>query len=203
MAYKFITISRQFGSGGRTIAKKLSEALGYAYYDKEIIDNVAEKSGLSKDYIAERGEHAPGKTVFSYGFEPQGVPGVMNGMNATDYLWSIQRQVIIDIVDSKKPSIIVGRCADYILRDRDDVLNVFIYADNDYRKKRIVEVYGETEVKPEKRLSEKDKKRKANYKYYTNREWGDPTNYALCLNAGLFGIDKCVEMIKAIVDENK
>ncbi len=199
MSIQIITISRQFGSGGRTIAKKVADELGFNYYDKEIIDHVSVETGFSKEYIEERGEHAPGKTILSYGFEPQGVPGIMNGMSAADYLWSIQRQVILKIAEEDKPCVIVGRCADYILKDFDGVFNVFIHADMDFRKERIVKLYGESEKKPEKRLIEKDKKRKTNYKYYTNQEWGDGANYDLCLDSSFFGVDKCAEIICNLV----
>ena len=199
MSIQIITISRQFGSGGRTIAKKVADELGFNYYDKEIIDHVSVETGFSKEYIEERGEHAPGKTILSYGFEPQGVPGIMNGMSAADYLWSIQRQVILKIAEEDKPCVIVGRCADYILKDFDGVFNVFIHADMEFRKERIVKLYGESEKKPEKRLIEKDKKRKTNYKYYTNQEWGDGANYDLCLDSSFFGVDKCVEIICNLV----
>ena len=199
MSIQIITISRQFGSGGRTIAKKVADELGFNYYDKEIIDHVSVDTGFSKEYIEERGEHAPGKTILSYGFEPQGVPGIMNGMSAADYLWSIQRQVILKIAEEDKPCVIVGRCADYILKDFDGVFNVFIHADMDFRKERIVKLYGESEKKPEKRLIEKDKKRKTNYKYYTNQEWGDGANYDLCLDSSFFGVDKCAEIICNLV----
>lgn len=201
MTKKIITISRQFGSGGRTIAKQLAEKLGYDYYDKEIIDKVALESGFSKDYVAELGEHAPGKTTFSYGFEAQGVPGIMNGMSTLDFLWCIQRKVICDIASKDRPCVIVGRNADYILRDRDDVLNVFIHADEEFRKERIVKLYGESDVKPEKRLADKDKKRKSNYKHYTDREWGFSTNYDICLDSGKLGIDKCVEIIEDLAKQ--
>lgn len=199
---KIITISRQFGSAGRTIAKQVAERLGYDYYDKEIIDHVAVETGFSKEYIAERGEHAPGKTIFSFGLEPQGVPGVMNGMSSADYLWCIQRKVIIDIANKGKPCVIVGRCADYILKEYDDVLNVFIHANIEFRKDRIVRLYGSSEKDPEKRLNEKDKKRKANYRYYTNREWGGVSNYDICLDTSRLGIEKCIDIICDLA-ENK
>lgn len=195
MAKKIITVSRQFGSGGRSIAKQVAEKLGYDYYDKEIIDNVAAETGFSRDFVASKGEEAPGKSVFSYGFENNGVPGIMNGMTMHDYLWTVQRQIIEKIADSNKPCVIVGRSADYILRERDNVLNVFICADMNFRKDRIVRLYGESEQKPEKRLNEKDKKRAANHKHFTDLEWGYAPNYDLCLNSGALGIDKCVDII--------
>lgn len=192
---KIITISRQFGSGGRSIAKQVAERLGYDYYDKEIIDNVATETGFSRDFVASKGEEAPGKSIFSYGFENHGVPGIMNGMTMHDYLWSVQRQLIIDIANQNKPCVIVGRSADYILREYDDVFNIFICADMEFRKTRIVKLYGESEKKPEKRLSEKDKKRAVNHKHFTDLEWGYAPNYDLCLNSGALGIDKCVDII--------
>ncbi|MBP5260865.1 MAG: cytidylate kinase-like family protein [Clostridiales bacterium] len=196
MAVKIITISRQFGSGGRTVGKMLADATGYDYYDSEIIDHVAGETGFSRDYVAANSEYAPGKSVFSYSFEAAGIPGIMNGMTTTDYLYSVQRKKIIEIANSGRPSIIVGRCADYILREYDNVLNVFVYATPEFRARRIVEVYGETEVKIDKRVSDKDKKRAANYKHFTDREWGRAENYDICLNSGYIGLDKCVEIIK-------
>lgn len=199
MSIKIITVSRQFGSGGRTIARKLAARLGYDYFDKEIIDNVAMETGFTREFIANKGEEAPGKTVFSYGFDSQGVPGIMNGMTTNDYIWSVQRKIICDIADSGKPCVIVGRSADYILRERDGVFNVFIYADMNFRTDRIVRLYGESEKKPEKRLNDKDKKRAANHKHFTNLEWGFAPNYDLSLNSAKIGIDKCVDILEDIV----
>ena len=199
MSIKIITISRQFGSGGRTIAKTLAQKLGYDYYDKEIIEQVAEKTGFSKDVVASKGEEAPGKSIFSYGFEAQATPGIMNGMTMNDYIWSVQRKVIKDIADSGKPCVIVGRSADFILKDYDSILNVYICADKKFRAERIVKLYGENDKKPEKRLDEKDKKRAANHKHFTDLEWGYAPNYDICLNSSVLGIDKCVEIIEDLV----
>jgi len=198
MSVKIITISRQFGSGGRTIGKALAEKLNFEYYDREIIDRIAGETGFSKDYVAANSEYAPGKSVFSYSFEAAATPGVMNGMTTADYLYSVQRKKVLEIANSGKKCIIVGRCADYILKEFDDVFNVFIYADLEFRKNRIVQTYGESDTKPEKRVIDKDKKRAANYKHFTDREWGRPVNYDICLNSGYLGIDKCVEIISDI-----
>lgn len=199
MSIKIITVSRQFGSGGRSIAKQLADKLGFDYYDKEIIENVALETGFSKEYIERKGEEAPGKTVFSYGFESQTIPGIMNGMTTHDYLWTAQRKIICNIADSGNPCVIVGRSSDYILRDRDDVLNVFIHADMSFRTDRIVRLYGESEKKPEKRLMDKDKKRAANHKHFTDLQWGYAPNYDMSLNSGRIGIDKCVEILYEVV----
>lgn len=188
-----ITISRQFGSGGRSIAKAVAEKLGYDYYDSELVERVAEETGFSADYIADAGEYAPGRSILSYAFS-SATPHAGAAMNATDYLWATQCRIIMELAE-KGNCVIVGRCADYILRDREDCLNVFIYADTDYKAKRIVELYGVTDKSPEKRLADKDGKRRVNYKYYTGREWGVAENYHISLNSGYFGNDKCAEII--------
>lgn len=187
---RIITISREFGSGGRTIGRKAAEKLGIAFYDKELIEKVAEKSGLSKKFIEEGGEYSPTKSIFSYSFVGRNI----DGMSVEDYVFSIQRKIIRELAE-KESCVIVGRCADYILNDRDDVLNVFIHSDMDKRAERIVKLYGETDKSPEKRLKEKDKKRSINYKYCTDRVWGMCQNYDITLNSGNIGIDKCVDII--------
>ncbi|MBP3327595.1 MAG: cytidylate kinase-like family protein [Clostridia bacterium] len=194
---KIITISREFGSGGRSIAKEVANRLGYKYYDKELVKHVAAETGFAPQYIEEQGEYAPGKHKFAYAFTAPGSPGIMDGLSASDFLWNIQRRVIMQLAD-EEPCVIVGRCADYILRDRDDCLNVFVHANKDYRADRIVRLYGESEKKPVKRLDEKDKKRKVNYEHYTGREWGNPRNYHICLDSALLGQDLCVETIIAL-----
>ncbi len=196
MSKNIITISREFGSGGRTIAKAVAEKMGYKYYDKEIIEATAEKSGYNVETVAEQGEDAPGTNMFSYAF----VGRLANGMAITDYLWSIQREVILEIAEQGN-CVIVGRCADFILRHRDDVLNVFVHADKEFRAKRIVELYGESDKKPMKRLEEKDKKRAVNYNCYTDRTWGMAQNYHVTLDSQLLGVDKCVEIITDLAKE--
>lgn len=191
---KIITISRQFGSGGRSIGKEVAEKLGYAYYDSELVLQVAEKTGLHPSYIEDAGEYAPGKSILSYAFSSGISPG---SMNASDYLWSAQCSVIMELAE-KGGCVIVGRCADYILREREDCLNVFIYADKEYRAKHIVERYGVTDKSPEKRLEEKDTKRKVNYKYFTGRVWGSVENYHISLDSGALTPEKCVDIIVGI-----
>ena len=115
MDVRIITISREFGSGGRTIGKKLAERLGVPYYDKELVKEVALETGFDPRYIEEAGEHAPIGGRLAYAFNMQGVPGIMRGLSATDFLWCIQREVILRIAD-KGPCVIVGRSADYILK---------------------------------------------------------------------------------------
>ena len=194
MDNKIITISREFGSGGRTIGREVAAKLGIPFYDKELVDQVALESGFAPKFVEEHGEHAPGKSLFSYAFAPQGVPGVMNGLSTADFLWNIQCSVILQLAD-KGPCVIVGRNADYILKDRKDCLHAYIHADMDYRAERIVRLYGESEKSPQTRLQEKDKRRKLNYQHYTGRTWGQAQNYDICLCTSKLGIEPCVDIL--------
>ena len=194
MENKIITISREFGSGGRTIGRQLAEKLGIPFYDEELVDQVALESGFAPKFIEEHSEHSPGKSFLSYVFAPQGVPGVMNGLSTADFLWSIQCSVILQLAE-QGPCVIVGRNADYILKDRSDCLDVYIHAPDDARAERIDRLYGQSEKSPEARLQEKDKRRRINYQHYTGRTWGQAQNYDLCLDSAALGIEHCVDII--------
>ena len=197
MAAKIITISRQFGSGGRSIGKAVAERLGIPFYDKELVDQVALETGFSPNFIEENGELSPSRSRLSYAFAHQSVPGVMKGMSTADFLWTVQCKVIMQLAD-QGPCVIVGRNADYILKDRSDCMNVYIHAPTEQRADRIVRLYGESEKSPEARLNEKDKRRSINYQHYTGQVWGQPQNYDLCLNSGKLGIEGCVDLIVSI-----
>lgn len=198
MEKKIITISREFGSGGRTIGRMVAEKLGIPFYDKELVDHIALESGFAPAYIEENGEHAPGNSIFAYAFTHHVVPGAMDGMSTADFLWNIQCDVILQLAD-KGPCVIVGRNADYILKDREDTLHTFIHADKEFRAKRIVELYGEADKSPISRLNEKDKRRKVNYHHYTGGTWGDSRNYDISLNSSALGIETCVDIILSLV----
>ena len=202
MAKNIITISREFGSGGRTVGRMVAEKLGIPFYDKELVEQIALESGFAPKFVEEHGEHAPGRSLFSYAFAPQGVPGVMNGMSTADFLWNIQCSVILQLAE-KGPCVIVGRNADYILKDRKDVLHAYIHADKPFRADRIVRLYGESEKSPEARLNEKDKRRHVNYQHYTGRVWGTAQNYDICLNSGTIGVDACADIIVNLVNASK
>lgn len=188
MKNRIITISREFGSGGRTIGRKVAEKLGIPCYDAELIQKIAKESGFDTDYIREAGEYTPG------GFLSSALSNRSFGPTNEDYLWKIQYNVISDLAE-KGSCVIVGRCADYILKDKADCLTVFIHADMAFRANRIVSVYGQREESPEERLKDKDKRRAAYHRFYTNMKWGQAKNYHLCLDSGVLGIDKCVETI--------
>ena len=191
MKNRVITISREFGSGGRTIGKAVAAQLNIPCYDSELLQQIAEKSGFNQQYIQEAGEYAPG------GFLASAFSHQTSGPNNADYLWKIQYQLITELAE-KGHCVIVGRCADYILRDKADCLRVFIHADMDFRTQRIVNVYGQREQSPEQRLREKDKRRAAYHRFYTDMKWGHAQNYDLTLNSGTLGIDRCVEIIKRL-----
>ena len=191
MKHRIITISREFGSGGRTIGKKVAEALGISCYDNELIQKIAAESGFNENYILDTGEDAPG------GFLASAFSHRASGPNNADYLWRVQFKVITDLAE-KESCVIVGRCADYILLDKADLLRVFIHADFDVRAKRIVTVYGDRDESPEQRLRDKDKRRAAYHRAYTNMKWGYAQNYDLTLNSGTLGIDRCAEIIKSL-----
>ena len=198
MEKKIITISRQFGSGGRSVGRLVAEKLGIPFYDKELVEQISLESGFAPKFVEENVEHAPGKTMFSYAFAPQGVPGVMNGMSTADFLWHIQCSTILQLAE-QGPCVIVGRNADYILKDRKDAFHVYIHADMDFRADRITRLYGESEKSPLTRLQEKDKRRRVNYQHYTGRTWGMSQNYDLSLNSSALGIETCADMIVSVV----
>lgn len=199
MKFKIITISREFGSGGRSIGKMVAEKLGIAYYDNELVTQIAEKSGFDETFIKECGEYASSPNRFLFNLNNW---GTSYSYTISDHLYVIQENLIKELAE-KSPCVIVGRCADYILKDRKDCLNIFIHADMEFRANRIVNLYGEREDSPEKRLADKDKRRKTYYKYYTNHTWGVAENYHLCLNSGVIGIDNCVDIITDLVLDKK
>ncbi|MGN0519711.1 MAG: AAA family ATPase [Candidatus Fimenecus sp.] len=198
MGNRMITISREFGSGGRTIGKQLAERLGIPCYDSELLEKIAERSGFTKEYVAEQGEYALGKNWLSQAMSGRDY----QGHSYQDDLWAVQQKIITELAE-KEPCVIVGRCADYILKEKTDCLRVFIYADMESRAKRIVEQYGESDIVPEKRLREKDKRRAAYYQFYTDMKWGDTHNYHIALNSGALGIDTCVRILAALYTERK
>ena len=186
-----ITIARQYGSGGRTIGKKVAEQLGIPGYDAEIIQEMVKETGFTPDYVKKAGEYAPGSFLTS------AFSNRLFGPTNEDILWEHQYKVITELAE-KSPCVIVGRCADYILQDKADCLKVFIHADMDFRARRIVEVYGEREQSPEERLRDKDKRRAAYHRFYTDMKWGYAQNYHLTLNSGVLGIDQCVNIITSL-----
>ena len=191
MEKRIITISREFGSGGRTIGKLVAEHLGIRCYDAELIQKLAAESGFDENYVKEAGEYTPG------GFLASAFTDRSFGPTNEDLLWKLQYRIIRELAE-KEPCVIVGRCADFILQDRTDCLKVFVHADLKFRADRIVRVYGEREKSPEARLKEKDKRRAAYYRFYTDMNWGNAANYHIALDSGVIGIEKSAEIIESL-----
>ena len=190
MTKRIITISREFGSGGRFIGEEVAKKLGIAYYDKNIINEIAEKSGLSPEYIQENAELSPKKGLFAYAFAGRDV----TGKSVEDLVYEAQRKVILELAE-KESCVIIGRNADYILKDWDDVLNVFIHGDTPEKIQRITRLYNVEEQKAVKMMVDIDKRRMANYNFYTDQKWGKASNYTLCLNSSKLGYDRCEKII--------
>lgn len=188
MKNRIITVSREFGSGGRTIGKQVAKELGIPCYDNELIQKIASESGFDEHYVKDAGEYDSGGFLSIFSSRAFG------DTNA-DLIWKAQCKIILQLAE-KEPCVIVGRCADYILRDKADCLRVFIHADKDFRMNRIIKVYGETDIPTEQRLKKKEKRRAAYHRFYTNMKWGQSKNYDITLNSGTLGIDKCAEIIK-------
>lgn len=193
MKNRIITISREFGSGGRTVGKMAAERLNIPCYDQGLVEKIAEQSGFTKEFIREKGEYTAHGNWFFNAFSNRSA----GGMSTQDYLWTIQRKTILELAE-QGPCVIVGRCADYILKDAADCLKVFVHADMEKRAERIVRLYGETDEAPIKRLKDKDKRRAAYYKFYTDCEWGDVRNCHLALDSGVLGIETCVDLIVSV-----
>ena len=191
--FKIIAISRQFGSGGRTIGKLLAEQLNIPLYDREIISQVAKESGFAESYVEEKGEYGSSDKAAGMFINRSCYSSASN----EDTIWNFQTKFIKEHAE-KEPCIIIGRCADYILRNRLDVLRVFIHADMKERIKRISEVYKINDSDPEKLLHQKDKRRAAYYQFYTDIKWGDTKNFHITLDSSAFGIEKCVQILKTL-----
>ena len=190
MAKRIITISREFGSGGRFIGEEVAKQLGIKYYDKDIIAQIAEQSGFSPEYITEKAELSPKKGLFAYAFSGRDV----TGKSIEDMVYEAQRKVILEIAE-KESCVIIGRNADFILKDRDDVLNVFIHGDMPEKVARICKLYNVTEEEAEKMMADIDKRRMTNYRFYTDQKWGMAKNYTLSLNSSELGYDLCEKII--------
>ena len=192
MAKRIITISREFGSGGRFIGEEVAKKLGITYYDKNIISEIAEKSGLSPEYIQESAELSPKKGLFAYALAGRDI----TGKSVEDMVYEAQRKVILELAE-KESCVIIGRNADFILKDRNDVLNVFIYGDMPEKIQRIMGLYNVEEKEAVKMIADIDKRRMTNYNFYTERKWGYAGNYTLCLNSSQLGYDRCEKIIMA------
>ena len=199
---KIITISRQFGSGGREIGRKLAEALGIPFYDNEIISRAAKESGFSEAAFERAESKATNSLLYSIamGMNVYGAQDVgYTQLSLDDRIYLAQSDVIRKVAD-EGPCVIVGRCADYVLKDRKDVINIFIWASLPYRVKRAIEVDNVSPDKAEDSVLRMDKRRANYYSYHANDKWGKVSNYHLSIQSDYAGIDKTVEVIKLFVE---
>lgn len=198
-----ITISRQFGSGGLEIGKKLAEQLGIPFYDKELIEIAAEESGMDKELFEENDAHTSKgfRLLGALGYSLGGPLSTITELSLNDRLYLVQEEIIKRVANNDGACVIVGRCADYALRDRDDVLNVFIHADMKDRKERAIHSYEVDERDIEGSVKKIDKRRANYYEYYTDRKWGRAENYDISINSSTFGIDGTVEILKLLVQK--
>ncbi|MBO5364057.1 MAG: cytidylate kinase-like family protein [Clostridia bacterium] len=197
-----ITIGRQFGSGGREVAKKVAEKLGIGFYDKELIALAAKESGLSEELFEGIEDMSSNSLLYSL------VMGIQSG-NGTYYrygdvfnsdgLFRVQSQVIRNLAE-KGPCVIVGRCADYILREQPNLMNVFVHADIAWRTKRIRELHTMEEKEATATIKKTDKRRGSFYNFYTNQVWGNVNNYHLSLDTSKVGIDGAAQLIVECAD---
>ena len=198
MGNLIITISREFGSGGRKIGEKLAQQLSIQFYDKEILQRTAEKSGLSQDFIANAESHSRKSFLFSIATAPYSDMkfSYQYETPVTDQAYFAQSQVIRELAEANN-CVIVGRCADYILREEEKLLRIFIVASPDDRLRRVVDEYGMEEKDASSKIKKADKARASYVRQYTGEEWGDVKNYDLVINTSYSGIDGAVEIIKS------
>lgn len=198
---RIITIARKYASGGRAIGQLLADRLNVPIYDKELIAMAAKKSGMSEEVFHSADERATSSLLYSLvmGTFSFGTVLAAGDMPINDKLFLIQSDIIKKAAEDS-PCIIVGRCADYILRDRDDVLHVFVNANREARKKRAIEFYGVDPAKVEDTLNRKDKQRGNYYSFYTNKRWDDVSNYNLTLDSSFFGLEKSADLILAAAE---
>lgn len=192
-----ITIGRQFGSGGRAIGEKLAEKLNVPFYDKELISLAAKESGINADVFNEVDEKAANSLLYSLSM---GLYSFGNGFSAmgdlpvNDKLYILQHKIIRKIAEEGS-CVIVGRCADYVLRDHDECVNIFFYANMEYRRQEAVKKHGIDENRAEHIISKTDKSRANYYSFYSGQKWGAAENYDLCIDTSKLSEDKIVDLI--------
>ena len=189
-----ITVAREYGSGGRYVGKLIADKLGIKFYDKDFIVKVAEETGLSEEYIENNEQSRDALSILNNGYYA--------GLNNADELFLKESELIKEIAD-KESCVIIGRCSDFILRDRKNVLNVFIYSNMESKIERAVKYYDIPREKAEKEIKRIDKLRENHYKYYTEKNWNDHSNYDICMNADILGVEKTADLICQMIREKE
>ena len=192
--HTIITVSREYGSGGRYVGRLIADILGIKLYDKDFTKMLSEKTGYAEGFIESNEEKRKSSDTFNSGY--------YGGLNNTDELFIKESELMKKVV-KKDSCVIIGRCADFILRDRKDVIKIFIYSSLEDKIKRATKFYGVEKSKAEKEVRKINKERANHYKYYTEREWGNPENYDICINSDLLGVEKSAQLICDIIKEKE
>ena len=187
-----VTISREYGSGGRYVGKLIADKLGIKLYDKEFISHVSNKTGLSEEYVRETEQKRANLSNLNNGY--------YSSLSNADELFLKEAEIIRDLAN-KGSCVIVGRCANFVLKDTSNVIKVFIYSDMDNKIKRATEIYGLDSKNAKKEINKINKLRANHYKYYTELNWNDPKNYDICVNSDILGVEKTADLICKIVKE--
>lgn len=194
-----ITIARQYGSGGRTVGEMLANKLGIHYYDKELMRLASEDSGINEKLFVKADEKAKNQSLFRIAknvYNGELIPPESDDFVSDDNLFNYQAKIIKQLAEEES-CVIIGRCADYILKDYDNVLSVFVHAPKEFCMEQAAKKLSMSSKEIEKYIAKTDKRRSDYYKYYTGREWTDARNYDLCLDSSKLGFDRCVEEIEA------
>ena len=187
-----ITVSREYGSGGRYVGRLIADKLGIKFYDKEIITKLAEATGLSEEYIENNEQKRDATAILNNGF--------YMGLDNADELFVKETELIKELA-AKDSCVIIGRCADFILKDEKNVIKVFVYSGMEDKIKRATQIYGYEEDKAKKEIERIDKLRANHYKHYTDKDWKDFSNYDICINSDLLGVEKSADVICNVVKE--
>lgn len=189
-----ITIAREYGSGGRYVGRLIADKLGIKFYDKDLIIKLAKETGLSEEYVENSEQKDDRLAILNNGY--------YFGLNNADELFIKETEIVNELAD-KESCVIIGRCSDFILKDRENVIKVFIYSDMEGKLKRATKFYGLDKEKAEKEIRRIDKLRGNHYKYYTEKEWNNHSNYDICINSDVLGVEKTADFICEIVKEKE
>lgn len=196
-----ITIARQYGSGGKTVGEMLAKDLGIHYYDKELMKLASDDSGINEALFVKADEKVKSSLLFRVAkkvYQGELIPPESDDFTSNDNLFNYQAKIIKELA-KQESCVIIGRCADFVLRDYDNVLSVFVHAPEDFCLEQAAKKHSMSTRELEKYIARTDKRRTEYYKYHTGREWTDARNYDLCLDSSKLGFERCVEEIKAYI----
>lgn len=203
MEHYVITIARQYGSGGRTVGQMLADKLGIHYYDRELMKLASDASGINEQLFGNADEKVKGKFLSKIAkkvYNGELIPPDSDDFTSNDNLFNYQAKIIRELAVQEESCVIIGRCADYVLKDYNNVLSVFVHAPKEFCLEQAAKKINLTGRELERYVAKTDKYRADYYKYHTGREWTDARNYDLCLNSSKLGFERCVEEIIAYKD---